>query len=78
MDWDYQHWLALVGVVCGGGDSDWLIPGPVIGLEWRRKHNAVDRRTEVNTLDFPSLAAVTMTPGTVNAGESAGRKRREK
>ena len=77
-DWDYQHWLALVGVVCGGDDSDWWIPGPVNGLEWRREYKAVDRRTEANNLDFPSVAAVTMTPGTVNAGESAGRKRRGK
>ena len=78
MDWAVQHGLVLVGDVCGGDDSDWWIPGPVNGFEWRRKHNAVDRRTEAKNLDFPSLAAVATTLGTVSAGESAGRKSRGK
>ena len=80
MNWANQHGLVLVGAVCGGGDSDWWIPGPVHGLEWRRRHNVADRREKkANNPDFPGLEAVTTTtPGADHAGKGAGRKRRGK
>lgn len=74
--WAYQRGLFLGGVVCGGDDSAWWIPEPVGGPEWKRKHNAVDRRREANNPGFSSFGAVTTTPESVNAGESAGRNRR--
>ena len=72
-----NHGLVLVGAVCGGGDSDWYIPGPVYGIEWRRRHNVADRRAKkANNPDFPGLEAVTTaTPRTDHAGKGAGPKR---
>mmetsp|Transcript_42532 Transcript_42532/g.62504 ORF Transcript_42532/g.62504 Transcript_42532/m.62504 type:complete len:228 (-) Transcript_42532:57-740(-) len=76
--WAYQHGLFRGGVVCGGGDDDWYISGPIGGVEWRRKHAAGDRRRGSNTRGSASSRAVITTPGTAKAGEHTGRKRRGK
>ena len=72
--WAVRHGRFSGGFVCGSGDDAWLVPGPVNGIEWRRRYAAIRTGEPADLAGFPELGGVTTTPRTIRAGARNGSK----